>query len=176
MICTAAFRGLLARPTGPRLRAGPLSPGGGRQHPRHLHHCRRRMKTKPALPEYDGPRKTALESIRLFCVGCMGGSFALESECPSVDCAFYPSRMGGITNGASRRLLKVIRRLRRLRPPVATWPAARPVNAIWTCRCVRSGHSAGVCRRTIPSRPGSNDGRGLFPCSGAPHRRRILSR
>lgn len=64
---------------------------------------------KPAVPGFDGPRKTALESIRLFCIGCMGGSFALVSECPSVDCAFYPYRSGVIEAGASRRLLRVIR-------------------------------------------------------------------
>ena len=67
------------------------------------------MKTKPAVPGFDGPRKTALESIRLFCIGCMGGSFALVAECPSVDCIFYPYRSGAIEPGASRRLLKVIR-------------------------------------------------------------------
>ena len=67
------------------------------------------MKTKPTVPGYDGPRKTALESIRLFCIGCMGGSFALVSECPSVDCAFHAYRSGVIEAGASRRLLRVIR-------------------------------------------------------------------
>jgi len=66
-------------------------------------------KSKPAVPGYDGPRKTALESIRLFCVGCMGGSFALVAECPFTACIFYPYRMGAIEAGASRRLLKVIK-------------------------------------------------------------------
>ena len=66
-------------------------------------------KIKATAPAFDGPRKTALESIRLFCVGCMGGSFALVTDCPSVDCAFYPYRSGAIEAGASRRLLKVIR-------------------------------------------------------------------
>ena len=66
-------------------------------------------KSKVAIPGYDGPRKTALESIRLFCIQCMGGSFALVTDCPSVDCAFYPYRSGAIEAGASRRLLKVIR-------------------------------------------------------------------
>jgi len=66
-------------------------------------------KSKSAVPGYDGPRKTALESIRLFCIGCMGGSFALVAECPSVDCIFYPYRSGAIEPGASRRLLRVIR-------------------------------------------------------------------
>lgn len=67
------------------------------------------MKAKPAVPGFDGPRKTALESIRLFCVQCMGGSFALVSECPSTACAFHAYRSGVIEAGASRRLLKVIR-------------------------------------------------------------------
>ena len=66
-------------------------------------------KIQVAVPGYDGPRKTALESIRLFCVGCMGGSFVLVSECPSVNCAFHPYRSGAIEPGAPRRLLKVIR-------------------------------------------------------------------
>jgi hypothetical protein len=63
---------------------------------------------KPAVPGFDGPRKTALESIRLHCVQCMGGSFALVSECPSMDCVFHAYRMGIIEGGASRRLLRVI--------------------------------------------------------------------
>jgi len=65
--------------------------------------------TKLAVPGFDGPRKTALESIRLFCIGCMGGKFSLVTDCPSVDCIFYPYRMGIIPDGASRRLLKVIK-------------------------------------------------------------------
>lgn len=67
------------------------------------------MKAKPAVPGYAGPRKTALESIRLHCVQCQGGSFALVSECASVDCAFHAYRTGVIEVGASRRLLKVIK-------------------------------------------------------------------
>jgi hypothetical protein len=66
-------------------------------------------KTKPAVPGFDGPRKTALESIRLFCVGCMGGSFALVAECPSVDCIFYRYRTGTIEPGADRRLMRIIK-------------------------------------------------------------------
>lgn len=66
-------------------------------------------KNKPAVPGYDGPRKTALESIRLFCLGCMGGARSLVAECPSSDCIFYNYRSGVIEAGASRRLLKVIR-------------------------------------------------------------------
>jgi len=66
-------------------------------------------KSKPAVPGYDGPRKTALESIRLFCLGCMGGARSLVAECPTSDCIFFPYRSGVITDGASRRLLKVIK-------------------------------------------------------------------
>ncbi|EFL52632.1 hypothetical protein DesfrDRAFT_0738 [Solidesulfovibrio fructosivorans JJ]] len=66
-------------------------------------------KIKEAVPGFDGPRKTALESIRLFCVGCMGGSFALVPECPSVNCVFHAYRTGVIEVGASRRFLKVIK-------------------------------------------------------------------
>ena len=64
-------------------------------------------KTQPAVPGFDGPRKTALESLRLFCVGCMGGSFALVVECPSPGCLFFGYRMG-VIEGADRRLLRII--------------------------------------------------------------------
>ena len=66
-------------------------------------------KTSPAVPGFDGPRKTALESIRMFCVQCMGGSPSLVPECPSSDCAFYSYRSGVIADGAPRRLLRVIK-------------------------------------------------------------------
>lgn len=66
-------------------------------------------KSTPAVPGYDGPRKTALESIRLHCVQCMGGSFALVADCPSPACLFFPYRSGVIDPGASRRLLKVLK-------------------------------------------------------------------
>ena len=66
-------------------------------------------KTKLAVTGFDGPRKTALESIRLFCVQCMGGQRNLVADCPSVDCAFHAYRSGVIEAGASRRLLRVIR-------------------------------------------------------------------
>jgi len=67
------------------------------------------MKAKSAVPGYDGPRKTALESIRAFCLSCMGGAPSLVADCPSSDCIFYPYRSGAIEPGASRRLLKVIK-------------------------------------------------------------------
>lgn len=67
------------------------------------------MKTRPAVPGYEGARKTALESIRLHCVQCMGGSFTLVTDCRSSDCVFHQYRSGAIEAGASRRLLKVIK-------------------------------------------------------------------
>ena len=66
-------------------------------------------KTKLAVTGFDGPRKTALESIRLFCVQCMGGQRNLVADCPSTGCIFFNYRMGEIADGASRRLLRVIR-------------------------------------------------------------------
>jgi hypothetical protein len=66
-------------------------------------------KSKPAVPGFDGPRKTALESIRSFCVGCMGGQHSLVTDCPTTDCAFYCYRYGAIEPGASRRLLRVVK-------------------------------------------------------------------
>ena len=66
-------------------------------------------KTKLAVTGFDGPRKTALESIRLFCVQCMGGQRNLVADCLSTGCIFFNYRMGEIADGASRRLLRVIR-------------------------------------------------------------------
>lgn len=42
-----------------------------------------------------------------------------------------------------------------------------------TCRRVRFGHFGLAGRRTIPPRPGSNGGRGPFPCSEPPHKELI---
>ena len=66
-------------------------------------------KNKPAVAGFDGPRKTALESIRLHCIACAGGSYALVADCTSHDCAFFAYRSGAIADGASRRLLRVIK-------------------------------------------------------------------
>ena len=66
-------------------------------------------KIKPALRGYDGPRKTSLESIRLHCKQCMGDHLALIRDCATGACALHPYRSGEIEEGASRRLLKVIR-------------------------------------------------------------------
>lgn len=41
-------------------------------------------------------KKTYLESIRAFCLECMGGSFKLVEYCPSEKCHFYPYRLGKI--------------------------------------------------------------------------------
>ena len=65
--------------------------------------------TKPVVPGYDGERKTPLEAIRAHCVRCQGGSFALVSDCNSPACPFYAYRSGAISEGASRRLLRVIK-------------------------------------------------------------------
>lgn len=66
-------------------------------------------KLRAAVPGFDGPRKTALESLRLHCVQCMGGQRALVTECPSSGCLFFPYRSGSIEDGADRRLLRIIK-------------------------------------------------------------------
>ena len=66
-------------------------------------------KTSPAVAGFDGPRKTALESIRAFCLSCMGGSRTLVTCCQTTVCGFYAYRMGVIEPGAPRRLLRVVR-------------------------------------------------------------------
>jgi len=37
---------------------------------------------------------TRLQSIRKFCVQCMGGSTYLPTDCPSKKCKFYTFRLG----------------------------------------------------------------------------------
>ena len=66
-------------------------------------------KSKPALSGYDGPRKTSLESIRLHCRQCMGDNLALIRDCVTAACALHAYRSGEIEEGASRRLLRVVR-------------------------------------------------------------------
>ena len=66
------------------------------------------MTKKPVVPGFDGKRRTALESIRRFCLACMGGSAPLVAECASPACAFHGHRMGVIEQGADRRLVRVI--------------------------------------------------------------------
>ena len=39
-------------------------------------------------------RLTRLQSIRKFCVQCMGGSIYLPTDCPATKCKFYPYRLG----------------------------------------------------------------------------------
>jgi len=65
--------------------------------------------TKPVVAGFDGPRKTALGSIRNFCMQCMGGSHALVTDCPSISCIFFPYRSGVIKDGADRRLQRIIK-------------------------------------------------------------------
>ena len=66
------------------------------------------MTKKPVVPGFEGKRRTALESIRRFCLACMGGSAPLVAECASPACAFHGHRMGVIEQGADRRLVRVI--------------------------------------------------------------------
>ena len=66
------------------------------------------MTKKPVVPGFQGKRRTALESIRRFCLACMGGSAPLVAECASPACAFHGHRMGVIEQGADRRLVRVI--------------------------------------------------------------------
>jgi len=37
---------------------------------------------------------TRLQSIRKFCVQCMGGSIYLPTDCPATKCKHYPYRLG----------------------------------------------------------------------------------
>jgi len=66
-------------------------------------------KSSSAIPGYDGKRRTALESLRAFCVSCMGGQPSLVAGCPSGDCTLFPYRSGEIEDGADRRLTRVIK-------------------------------------------------------------------
>ena len=58
------------------------------------------MTKKPVVPGFEGKRRTALESIRRFCLACMGGSAQLVAECASTTCTFHGYRMGVIEEGA----------------------------------------------------------------------------
>lgn len=62
-----------------------------------------------SVANFDGPRRTALESIRAFCLQCMAGARSLVADCPSTECGFYGYRMGSISDGAPRQLLKVVK-------------------------------------------------------------------
>lgn len=66
------------------------------------------MKNKPVIRGFEGKRRTALESIRRFCLACMGGIAPLVAECASTTCTFHGHRMGVIEQGADRRLVRVI--------------------------------------------------------------------
>jgi len=39
-------------------------------------------------------RLSRLQSIRKFCIQCMGGSIYLPTDCPAVKCKLYPYRLG----------------------------------------------------------------------------------
>ncbi len=55
------------------------------------------------------PRKlNALESIRKFCVACMGGSYSLVAECSDGRCPLHPYRMGVLPPGL-RSAVRAIR-------------------------------------------------------------------
>lgn len=52
---------------------------------------------------------SAAESIRKFCVACMGGSYVLVSECAQADCPLHAYRLGQ-TGDAARPPVRTIRR------------------------------------------------------------------
>jgi len=51
----------------------------------------------------------ALESIRKFCVSCMGGSYSLVAQCPERDCPLHDYRMG-VAEETLRPPVRAIRR------------------------------------------------------------------
>lgn len=51
----------------------------------------------------------ALESIRKFCVACMGGSYSLVAQCPELACPLHGYRMG-VAEDAARPPVRAIRR------------------------------------------------------------------
>ena len=66
-------------------------------------------KTSPAVPGFEGKRRTALGSLRAFCVSCMAGQPSLVAACPSGDCLLFHYRSGEIEEGADRRLTRIIK-------------------------------------------------------------------
>jgi len=99
--------------------------------PRAQHHRRHPHadNTKPAVPGFDGPRKTALRSIRQFCIQCMGGSFPLVADCPAMRCIFHPYRTGAIEPGACSRSSGSTAMPA---PRAGMWPLAWPARCSWT--------------------------------------------
>jgi len=65
------------------------------------------MKKQPTVPGFTGKRRTPLQSIATFCRECFGGPAV---DCAAMDCIFHPYRQGTIPEGASRQLVKVIKR------------------------------------------------------------------
>lgn len=65
------------------------------------------MRNKPSIPGYSGPRLTPLRAIATFCRECFGGP---AKDCAATDCIFHPYRQGTIPEGASRQLVRVIKR------------------------------------------------------------------
>lgn len=53
---------------------------------------------------------SALESIRKFCVACMGGSYLLVAECPDSSCPLHAYRMGHAPDEETRPPARAIRR------------------------------------------------------------------
>lgn len=51
----------------------------------------------------------AFESIRKFCVACMGGSYLLVAECPEGECPMHPYRLGHVEGETSRPPVRAIR-------------------------------------------------------------------
>lgn len=65
------------------------------------------MKKQPTVPGFTGPRLTPLRAIAAFCRECFGGPAV---DCASVECPFFKYRTGTIEDGASRQLVRVIKR------------------------------------------------------------------
>ncbi|GFK95055.1 hypothetical protein NNJEOMEG_02908 [Fundidesulfovibrio magnetotacticus] len=51
-----------------------------------------------------------LESIRKFCVACMGGSYLMVAQCPETACPLHGYRMGSVEEGVSRPPVRAVRR------------------------------------------------------------------
>jgi hypothetical protein len=60
-----------------------------------------------SVSDYDRPnypdKRTAIKSIRLFCLDCTCGQPSLVKECPDGGCALHPFRMGHNPNYKSRK-------------------------------------------------------------------------
>lgn len=65
------------------------------------------MKCNRSVPGFEGKRLTPLRTIATFCRECFGGP---AKDCAATDCIFHPYRQGTIPEGASRQLVRVIKR------------------------------------------------------------------